>query len=82
MPKTPSSTHGKEIVIVEIYPEDVADSLLPGDLEVLKSKYGDRPCSYEVHYPWKENPHHTWFVDDVYERYAETHRIVQRKGTG
>ena len=82
MGKTPSSTHGEEIVIVEIYPEDIADSLLPGDLETLKSKYGDRPCSYEVHYPWKKNPHHTWFVENVYKKYAKTHRIVQRKGTG
>jgi len=82
MPKTPKSTQGQKITIIEIYPEDIADSLMPGDLETLKNKYGDKPCSYEVHYPWKKNSHHTWFVDDVYEKYGETHQIVQQKESG
>ena len=82
MPKTSKNTKGESIVIVEIYPEDISDSLLPGDLETLKDKYGDRPCSYEVHYPWKKNPHFTWFVEDVYAKYAKTHRIVRQKESG
>lgn len=82
MARTPKSTHGQEIIITEIYPEDVASSLLPGDLKTLKDKYGDKPCSYEVQYPWKDILHHTWFVDDVYEKYEKTHHIVQRKGSG
>lgn len=82
MPKTPKSTKGESIVIVEIYPEDISDSLLPGDLETLKHKYGDRPCSYEVHYPWKKHPHLTWFVDEVYEKYGDTHNIVRQKESG
>ena len=79
MPKNPKNTQDKPIVIVEIYPEDMADCLMPGDHEVLKAKYGDKPCMYEVRYPWKKYAHHTWFIDDVYERYAETHTILRQK---
>ena len=79
MGKTVKSTKGQEILIIETYPEDLADTLMPGDVEILKEKYGDKPCSYEVRYPWKKNAHFTWFVDDVYEKYEKTHRIVRRK---
>ena len=65
MSKTPKSTKGESIIIVEIYPEDISSTLLAGDLKVLKDKYGDKPCLYEVRYPWKENHHVTWFVEDV-----------------
>jgi hypothetical protein len=82
MPKTPKSTKGQEIIIVETYPEDLADTLMPGDVEILKEKYGDAPCSYEVHYPWKTHRHVTWFIDEVYEKYGDTHRIVRKKGIG
>lgn len=81
MAKTPKSTQGQKIIIVEIYPEDIAESLLPGDLELFKEKYGDEPCTYEVYYPWKKHRHVTWFVDDIYEKYAKTHRIVRQKQT-
>ena len=79
MAKKRKNTQNKPIVIVEIYPEDMSDILLPGDYEVLKERYGDKPCTYEVYYPWKDHPHHTWFVDDVYEKYAETYTIVRQK---
>lgn len=82
MGKTAKSTRGQEIVIVEVYPEDLMDTLMPGDIKVLKERYGDGPCSYEVHYPWKTNVLFTWFVDDVYEKYADTHKIVRRKESG
>ena len=79
MAKKRKNTQNKPIVIVEIYPEDMSDILLPGDYEVLKERYGDKPCTYEVYYPWKDHPHHTGFVDDVYEKYAETYTIVRQK---
>lgn len=79
MAKTPKSTKGQKIVIVETYPEDFADILMPGDLEVLKEKYGDKPCTYEVYYPWKDHRHVTWFVDEVYDKYSETHIIIRQK---
>lgn len=79
MPKTPKSTAGQRIVILELYPEDISDTLLPGDLKLLKEKYGDKPCFFEVHFPWKEVVHHTWFVDDVYEKYDNTHEIVRKR---
>jgi len=77
--KNRKNTRNKPIIIVEIYPEDMSDILLPGDYEILKERYGDKPCTYEVHYPWKDHPHHTWFVDDVYKKYAKTHTIVRQK---
>tara|TARA_B100001250_G_scaffold381027_1_gene372974 strand:+ start:519 stop:764 length:246 start_codon:yes stop_codon:yes gene_type:complete len=79
MGKTPKNTQNKPIIIVEIYPEDVADSLMPGDIETLRERYGDKPCSYEVRYPWKKHVHHTWFVEDVYEKYGKTHTILVQK---
>jgi len=79
MGKTPKSTKGQEIIITETYPEDLSHILMPCDLEVLKEKYGDKPCTYEVKYPWKENRHITWFVDDIYERYSESHIIIRQK---
>jgi len=83
MAKTPKSTQGQEITILEVYPEDIAAVLMPGDLELLKEKYGDRPCSYEVCYPWKKHAiHHTWFVDDIYKKFGKTHKIVQQKTLG
>ncbi len=82
MPKTPKSTIGQTITILEIYPEDIANTLLPGDIDLLKEKYGDAPCQYEVRYPWKDQMHYTWFVDDVYEKYSKTHKIDQRKRYG
>ncbi len=82
MPKTPKNTEGQEIVIVETYPEDLAATLLPGDLELLKEKYGDKPCTYEIFYPWKKHSHITWYIDEVYEKYADTHHIVHKKETG
>ena len=51
MGKTPKSTRGQKIVITETYPEDLSHVLMPGDLEVLKEKYGDKPCAYEISYP-------------------------------
>ena len=78
MGNTPKNTSGKTILIKEIYPEDI-DCLLPGDCETLKAKYGEEPCLYEVRFPWKDNTHHTWFIDDIYERYGETHVIVRQK---
>jgi len=80
--KTAKNTRGQKIVIVEVYPEDLADTLMPGDIETLKDKYGDKPCSYEVYYPWKSNAHFTWFIEEIYEKYADTHNIVQGKGIG
>jgi len=80
--KTPKSTEGQEIIIIATYPEDLAAVLLPGDLELYKEKYGDKPCGYEVYYPWKKHRHVTWFIEEVYEKYAETHRIVLKKGNG
>tara|TARA_B100000131_G_scaffold310350_1_gene341921 strand:+ start:308 stop:571 length:264 start_codon:yes stop_codon:yes gene_type:complete len=79
MPKTPKSTKGQKIIVVEVYPEDLAGTLMPGDIEVLKEKYGDQPCSYEVHYPWKKNVHHTWFIEEVYEKYDKTHMIERQR---
>jgi hypothetical protein len=81
MAKTAKSTHGQEIIIVETYPEDIANTLMPGDFELLKEKYGDKPCVYEIYYPWKTHRHLTWFIDDIYEKYAKTHRIVRQKQT-
>jgi hypothetical protein len=77
--KTAKSTRGQTISILEIYLEDIADTLLPGDFELLKEKYGEDPCQYEVRYPWKDPVHYTWFVEDVYEKYSKTHKIVRRK---
>ena len=57
MGKTAKSTRGQEIIIVEVYPDDLSGTLMPGDIEVLKERYGDKPCSYEVQYPWKKNKH-------------------------
>lgn len=82
MGKTAKSTEGQEIIIIETYPEDIAETLMPGDLELLKKKYGDKPCTYEVYYPWKKHRHLTWYIDDVYEKYADTHPIVHKKGNG
>jgi hypothetical protein len=79
MAKTAKSTRGQTISILEIYPEDIAEALLPGDVELLKEKYGDGPCQYEVRFPWKDHMHYTWFVDDVYEKYSKTHKIIRRK---
>jgi|TARA_R110001583_G_scaffold16196_29_gene65886 hypothetical protein len=77
--KTSKNTLGKTIFIKEIYPENIKDVLLEGDCETLKRKYGDKPCMYEVSFPWKDNIHHMWFIDEIYERYGETHVIVRQK---
>ena len=83
MAKTPKSTRGQKIIVVEVYPEDLAGTLMPGDVDLLKEKYGDRPCSYEVYFPWKKHATHTWFVDEIYEKYAKTHAIeTQRSNIG
>tara|TARA_Y100001937_G_scaffold128213_1_gene203056 strand:- start:7441 stop:7686 length:246 start_codon:yes stop_codon:yes gene_type:complete len=79
MGKTAKSTRGQEIIIVEVYPDDLSGTLMPGDIEVLKERYGDKPCSYEVQYPWKKNKHFTWFIEEVYEKYADTHKIIRQR---
>ena len=79
MGKSPNNTRGQKIVIVEVYPDDLAGTLMPGDLELLKDRYGNEPCSYEIHYPWKNNAHFAWYVDEVYEKYGDSHIIIRQK---
>ena len=79
MGKSPKNTRGQKIVIVEVYPDDLAGTLMPGDLELLKDRYGNEPCSYEIHYPWKNNAHFAWYVDEVYEKYGDSHIIIRQK---
>ena len=79
MGKTSKNTLGKTILIKEIYPESLRHVLGEADYHTLKKKYGEEPCMYEVRFPWKDNMHHTWFIDDIYERYGETHVIVRQK---
>ena len=79
MGKSPKNTRVQKIVIVEVYPDDLAGTLMPGDLELLKDRYGNEPCSYEIHYPWKNNAHFAWYVDEVYEKYGDSHIIIRQK---
>ena len=79
MGKSPKNTRGQKIVIVEVYPDDLAGTLMPGDLELLKDRYGNEPCSYEIHYPWKNNAHFAWYIDEVYEKYGDSHIIIRQK---
>ena len=79
MGKSPKNTRGQKIVIVEVYPDDLAGTLMPGDLELLKDRHGNEPCSYEIHYPWKNNAHFAWYIDEVYEKYGDSHIIIRQK---